>query len=722
MLISVSIGDIRQNPQDTSNFYLANIYQTLAEPNRSSTPTSPPLSPPPFSPPNHAVWVNALWFMSLVMSLTCALLATLLQQWARRYLKITDQSRYRPHKHARIRAFFFEGVEKCLLPWTVDALPTLLHISLFLFFAGLVVFLCNVNLTIFKLVLSWVGLCTALYGCMTCVPIIRHDSPYYTPLSLPAWYVVTGIQLLVYRFVMWFNTLCFHTFHTSLLFIHVSLHFQPLRSSCRKSLAQGMQKTAEETALNSPSEIDARAFMWTFDCLDEDHELERFFSGLPGFRTSRFVKDPLPSLTEEEKWNLSEGLRGLLDRTFSSDLLPVFVKDRRAMICKKAIDPEHMFNVFVLHATLFKYQRNGPVLGPVAIAIADVLREFENNQNRVLDWDAQILAQADISRIIARRQTFDDSWYTLASNILGFPETSLRDYAAHGDSLSLVILIHFVRLQFTLFQKSYWPEYDFSDVLAEASDFDVKDTSPELQHQFCALWNQIINEVQGNNDRLMVHLILRSIRNVYLALHQDTDSAPTQFSTSTRDRDFILEEPSTYPVCKVTDHRSDSTPQRTQPHSTSSLSQNSSTSNPNLIPPNIHEDDVSMTPARAFSHDPNLSAVVPSLAIPDPPSSSTHAQFPVDETLINTLPLANQISDSVSTPAIGHTTTEDSRLPTTSPGPVTTCAMHGSIDPSRTTEPSTSSPSPMSSASAPPPAGRTAPPTGALLFSGRDSI
>ncbi|KAN0140467.1 hypothetical protein V8E53_001676 [Lactarius tabidus] len=33
-LISVSIQDIQQNSQDTSNFYLANIYQTLADPNQ----------------------------------------------------------------------------------------------------------------------------------------------------------------------------------------------------------------------------------------------------------------------------------------------------------------------------------------------------------------------------------------------------------------------------------------------------------------------------------------------------------------------------------------------------------------------------------------------------------------------------------------------------------------------------------------------------------------
>jgi hypothetical protein len=135
---------VHSGPSTESTGYLDNIYRTMADPNSSS---SLPTSPPPFSPPDYAVWVNALWFLSLAISLTCALLATFPQQWARRYLKVTH-SCYSPHKRARTRVFFAEGVEKCLLPWAVDALPTLLHISLFLFFAGLVVFLWNVDLTI----------------------------------------------------------------------------------------------------------------------------------------------------------------------------------------------------------------------------------------------------------------------------------------------------------------------------------------------------------------------------------------------------------------------------------------------------------------------------------------------------------------------------------------------------------------------------------------------
>ena len=191
-----------------SNFYLANIFQSIADPSLSI----PPASPPAFSPPTYAVWVNALWFLSLVISLTCALLATLLQQWARKYLKVT-QSRYSPHKRARIRAFLSEGVEKLLILWTVEALPTLLHISLFLFFAGLVVFLWDVNLTIFKLVLSLVGVCTALYGSITVMPVFRHDSPYHTPLSLPAWHIITGIPFLTFWAVRNLPSLHWHSLH-----------------------------------------------------------------------------------------------------------------------------------------------------------------------------------------------------------------------------------------------------------------------------------------------------------------------------------------------------------------------------------------------------------------------------------------------------------------------------------------------------------------------------
>jgi hypothetical protein len=481
-----------------------------------------------------------------VISITCALLATLLQQWARRYLKVT-QPRYSPHRRARIRAFFTEGVDKFLLPWAVEALPTMLHVSLFLFFAGLAVFLWNVDLTIFKLVLSWVGLCAALYGCITIIPVFRHDSPYHTPLSLPTWHFVTGIQFLIFRALEWFTVLDYFSYATY-------QRFQNIAKCYRKSLVQGMQKAAEECAFGSPSEIDTRAFLWTFDSLDEDHELERFFSGLPGFRSSKVVKDPLPDLTSEQQEKLLNAWVGLLDRTSSSDLLPEPAQIRRTVICVKAIGPAGVPGAINQLADRIVYSdRFGPLQ---STNIARSLRGWDNDK----DEETTILIRAISSSVVARAQRRDDLWFTMASDEMGVSESVLRNLATHNNSLSLAILIHVVRQQFNLFGEQYWPWLMFWKVLEAASKFDVLDTSPELQHEFCALWNQVVRTGGSKfpGSEVPAH-ILSPIRNIYLTLHLHTNSAPTAFSDFTGDEDNILWYPSSYPLCNISSHHPDST-------------------------------------------------------------------------------------------------------------------------------------------------------------------
>ncbi|KAN0137814.1 hypothetical protein V8E53_004298 [Lactarius tabidus] len=273
-LVSVSIQDLQPSSQDTSAFYHQNIYLLLADSNRSNISIPPLLTnPPSFSPPRFSIWVNSLWFLGLSISLTCGLLAKLLQQWARRYIKSTSR-RYSPHKRARIRAFFAEGVDNLHLPWAVEALPTLLHLSLFLFFAGLLIFLFNLHLTVFSTVVWWVGLCTTVYGCVTLVPIFRVDSPYYAPLSPSAWFLLQATCFSITRILGWFHA--FSCFGST-----VVDRMKNLERLCHKRIVGDMEKTSEEAALKVSSEIDARALMRTFDSLDQDHELERFFEGYP---------------------------------------------------------------------------------------------------------------------------------------------------------------------------------------------------------------------------------------------------------------------------------------------------------------------------------------------------------------------------------------------------------------------------------------------------------
>ena len=79
------------------------------------------------------------------------------------------------------------------IPRAVEGLPTLLHLSLFLFFGGLVIFLFNIDREVFTCVFVWIGLFSMVYGLITLLPLIRRDSPYYTPLSVPAWFLFAKI-------------------------------------------------------------------------------------------------------------------------------------------------------------------------------------------------------------------------------------------------------------------------------------------------------------------------------------------------------------------------------------------------------------------------------------------------------------------------------------------------------------------------------------------------
>ena len=635
----MSILNIQRNPQDTSNFYLANIQKALTHPNPSTL--SLPSSPPPFSPPTYGVWVNSLWFLSLVINLTCAVLANLLQHWARKYLKVTQQ-RYTasPPTRARSRAFYAEGVESFFLPWVFEALPAMLHLSVFLFFAGLVVFLWNFDPTIAKLILSWVGGCGVLYGYITFIPIFRHDSPYHTPLSLLAWDIVTGIPLLACRILDWLtyvfaaSTLCFFCcpcicFPCACLTCFLSkdgraaLNEGRLTSwteRCRKVFVRGMLKTAEESSLNLPSKLGRHAFMWTFDNLHEDNKLERFFSSIPGFCHSDAANFSVYSLTEAQMENMLSGLIGFLDRTYSSVSLPESDKNRRAIICTRALDPTELPTKYrnILFRVLSEDQ-----YGPVYSAeIAPFVKNWYGDKYGGL-------MKAIVCAVLARAQRRDDHWFTIASKELRLSESDLRDYDTQGDSLSLAVFIQVTRLHLTYYPEDRrvpsWPRDQFWKVLVAASKkFDVGSTSPELQHEFCALWNRIVREAHclDNLHYRIAKLILKPIRHVYLALHP-TDCAPTRFSASTPDHARVLLKPESYPVCT------------------------------------IHVDSTSTTYPRTVMHG-SAAASAPSLVSPDAPSSSVPAPGQVVESHM-TMPL----------PDTTHLTIEPPRVLITPPDPAT---------------------------------------------------
>ncbi|KAG6868808.1 hypothetical protein C0993_010106 [Termitomyces sp. T159_Od127] len=141
---------------------------------------------PPFQPPPAAIAVNVLWFLSLSCSLATALCVTLVQKWIRDYLQKIEQTS-QPQRRAMIRGIMFLGSEKWEMSKAVEYIPTLLHLSLFFFFAGLCIFLWNINKATAEVVLGILVICSFCYGVATVAPLFDLSAPYETPFSYLLW-------------------------------------------------------------------------------------------------------------------------------------------------------------------------------------------------------------------------------------------------------------------------------------------------------------------------------------------------------------------------------------------------------------------------------------------------------------------------------------------------------------------------------------------------------
>ncbi|KAI5832696.1 hypothetical protein K523DRAFT_234632, partial [Schizophyllum commune Tattone D] len=84
------------------------------------------------------VWVNALWFTTLALSLATVLIAALVKQWLQEYVKTSAGP---PRKRALVRHIRFTALVRWKVSFIIGLVPLLLHVSLALFFAGLAVFL-----------------------------------------------------------------------------------------------------------------------------------------------------------------------------------------------------------------------------------------------------------------------------------------------------------------------------------------------------------------------------------------------------------------------------------------------------------------------------------------------------------------------------------------------------------------------------------------------------
>ena len=520
----MTVQDLRPNSQDTSVFYLGNIYEVLADPNVARA--SPVAKPPPFSRPRYAIWENSFLFLSLVISLSCALLATSLQQWARRYIRLTQLSRTSPERRAQTRAFYAEGVEKMHIPLAVEGLPTLLHLSLFLFFAGLAVFLYNVDVEVFTCVVCSIGLFLVVYVLITLLPLIRSDSPYYTPLSKPLWFLKASILFVNV------SVFCFIA-HVS-AFIHqrrsTILYFRTVRW-----LFRGMEKEGEESAAKQSLDI-VRILGWTTRALGDDSSRGKFFDALPGLFKSKLVKnfEKVPQTLLSEFW---ETVDTFIIHTTTSNSVSKEVESRLVDIGKDIAS--------MIPCPRRSYVERIPKPEPVSIDRVELMVRWIDHEFPLVSCAARFRA----AEMLGRMEKRDNRWYELAHELSGLSEPDLRsDIDMARNSMLLAIAMDTYRRQIF-----HFPNYEvYVDMRQLINNYDMDRTLPRLQHEFCQVWNDLVQEARKPESRdLASYRIPREICGRYISLHPS--QGPDSLSSFNDEYN-----PSKYPLCDIPSHHPDS--------------------------------------------------------------------------------------------------------------------------------------------------------------------
>jgi hypothetical protein len=267
---------------------------------------------------------------------------------------------------------------------------------------------------------------------------------------------------------------------------------------------------------------------WTVDALAEDDAQEKFFESLPGFYKSDLVRDPLHGLPEEIEWKILGILNEFLRRTLSSNSVTGLVKSRRFSICLNAAR-EVRSSYGIRYICRRVIEDVNWSLVPESVDIGHFLRSWDKStKGRFSQY-----IQGVIAHTVAGVWERNDRWVKLAMDHLGISEQHLQDCLAHSDSVLLANLIHLTRL----ISHTDWVT---PDILRPLSRFDVHNTHPGVQHDFCIMWNELVLESRSKGALSRLRTVLKAVRPIFFDLHQDETRVGR----------------SKYPLCTNVGHRS----------------------------------------------------------------------------------------------------------------------------------------------------------------------
>jgi hypothetical protein len=323
--------------------FSATVASVLVESYKKLSPDSGDHSP--HSPTTPIVFVNTVWALSLVLSLTSALLAILIQQWVRRYIDLPLFPRL-SRERARVRSYLFLGTLNFGMHHAVEAAPMLLHLSVSLFLIGLVMFFAIAHKTVAIVLSIFVGITGMAHFTLSILPCLYRNCPYGTPVSSILWclwhasafFAAFCLRWILRRFhallvpynqgdiesgkqrklTQWLNTI-----DSSL-----DKHGKYLEDGFRFSIIQG--------ALEAPVVVDVKALAWLLKlpAMVEKGKIQDFVVNTPGDMLAQLMSGPIESGRIVFRDHLLALLQSCAPHTVELD---EYIRRRRLLVCLDAI-------------------------------------------------------------------------------------------------------------------------------------------------------------------------------------------------------------------------------------------------------------------------------------------------------------------------------------------------------------------------------------------------
>ena len=214
--------------------------------------------------------VTVCWLMSLVFSLCAALVATLVQQCARTYLRPL-QRHDSLLKTLWAQIVLSAGVDR--LQVVAGAVPWFIYLSLILFFLGLGNSILRINTIVGVATVVPISICGFYYISSAITSITNPQWPYQNPLSNEMRLLVEKSRLSLY------NCLC--------------------RGVVRpRRIETGRGYLAAEP--NIVQEV--RAVQWLLDKINGSNKMETFVLAIPGTFDRKWSRDVWKELVKEVQW------------------------------------------------------------------------------------------------------------------------------------------------------------------------------------------------------------------------------------------------------------------------------------------------------------------------------------------------------------------------------------------------------------------------------------